>query len=170
MDRRILREFLEAGHFEDFIFYDTLEGFPQESPVSPSLANLTLNGLEKHLGKEFLTTRYADDFIVAGKSPEELRNVASPKINSFLLERGFKLDPDKTRIFSIEEGFDFLGLNFKEYPDIRRIKGTKKGVFLVKPSPTKVKTFIRELIVSIKEYKNRSSYDLVSKLNQKLRG
>jgi RNA-directed DNA polymerase len=170
MDRRILREFLEAGHFEDFIFYDTLEGFPQGSPVSPSLANLTLNGLEKHLGKEFLTTRYADDFIVAGKSPEELRNVVSPKINSFLLERGLKLDLDKTRIFSIEEGFDFLGLNFREYPDIRRIKGTKKGIFLVKPSPTKVKTFIRELIVIIKEYKNRSSYDLVSKLNQRLRG
>lgn len=165
MDRRILREFLEAGHFKDFIFHDTLEGFPQGSPVSPSLANLTLNGLEEHLGKEFLTTRYADNFIVAGKNPEELRNVASPKINSFLLERGLKLDPDKTRIFPIKEGFDFLGLNFREYPDIRRIKGTKKEVFLVKPSPTKVKTFIRELIVIIKEYKNRSSYDLVSKLN-----
>lgn len=125
-----------------------------------------MNGLEKYLGKEFLTTRYADDFIVAGKSPEELRNVALPKINSFLLERGLKLDLDKTRIFSIEEGFDFLGFNFREYPDIGRVKGT----FLVKPSPTKVKTFIRELVVIIKEHKNRSSYDLVSKLNQKLRG
>ena len=41
---------------------------------------------------------------------------------------------------------------------------------MVKPSPTKVKTFIRELVVIIKEHKNRSSYDLVSKLNQKLRG
>jgi RNA-directed DNA polymerase len=69
------------------------------------------------LGKEFLTTRYADDFVVAGKSPEELRNVALPKINSFLLERGLKLDQDKTRIFSIEESFDFLGHNFKESPN-----------------------------------------------------
>ena len=170
MDKRILREFLEAGHFEDFVLHDTSEGFPQGSPVSPSLANLTLNGLEKYLGKEFLTTRYADDFIVAGKSPEELRNVALPKINSFLLERGLKLDLDKTRVFSIEEGFDFLGLNFREYSDIGRVKGTKKGIFLVKPSPIKVKTFVRELVVIIKEYKNRSSYDLVSKLNQKLRG
>lgn len=170
MDKRILREFLEAGHFEDFVLHDTSEGFPQGSPVSPSLANLTLNGLEEYLGKEFLTTRYADDFIVAGKSPEELRNVALPKINSFLLERGLKLDLDKTRIFSIEEGFEFLGLNFKEYPDIGRVKGTKKGIFLVKPSPTKVKTFIRELVVIIKKHKNRFSYDLVSKLNQKLRG
>lgn len=120
MDKRILRELLEAGHFEDFVLHDTSEGFPQGSPVSPSLANLTLNGLEKYLGKEFLTTRYADDFI---------------------------------------------GLNFREYPDIGRVKGTKKGIFLVKPSPTKVKTFIRELVVIIKEHKNRSSYDLVFKLN-----
>lgn len=170
MDKRILREFLKAGYLEDFILQNTTEGFPQGSPVSPPLANLTLNGLEEYLGKEFLTTRYADDFIVAGKSPEELRNLALPKINSFLLERGLKLDQDKTRIFSIEEGFDFLGLNFREYPDKHRIKGTKKGIFLVKPSPTKVKTFIRELVVIIKKHKNRSAYDLVLKLNQKLRG
>jgi len=170
MDKRILREFLKAGYLEDFILHDTSEGFPQGSPVSPPLANLTLNGLEKYLGEEFLTTRYADDFIVAGKSPEELRNVALPKINSFLLEKGLKLDLDKTRISSIEEGFDFLGLNFREFPDKHRVKGTKKGIFLVKPSSTKVKTFVRELVVIIKKYKNRSAYDLVLKLNQKLRG
>jgi len=85
-----------------------------------------LNGLEKYLEKEFLTTRYADDFIVAGKSSEELRNVSSPEINSFLLERNLKLDLDKTRIFSIKESFDFLGFNFKEYPDIGRIKNIRK--------------------------------------------
>jgi RNA-directed DNA polymerase len=121
------------------------------------------------LGKEFLTKRYADNFVIAGKSPKELRNVALYKINSFLLERGLKLDLDKTRIFSIEEGFDFLGLNFREYPNKHRAKGTKKGIFLVKPSPIKVKTFIRELIIIIKKYKNLSAYDLVLKLNQKLR-
>jgi RNA-directed DNA polymerase len=170
MDKRILREFLKAGYLKDFILHDTTEGFPQGSPVSPPLANLTLNGLEAYLGKEFLTTRYADDFIVAGKSPEELRNVALPKINSFLSKRGLKLDLDKTRIFSIEEGFDFLGLNFREYPDKHRAKGTKKGIFLVKPSSTKVKAFIRELVVIIKKHKQRSPYDLVLKLNQKLRG
>ena len=63
MDKRILREFLKAGYLKDYIFQNTDEGFPQGSPVSPPLANLTLNDLEKHLGEEFLTTRYADDFI-----------------------------------------------------------------------------------------------------------
>jgi len=84
MDKRILKEFLKAGYLENYVFHDTDEGFPQGSPVSPPLANLTLNGLEEYLGKDFLTARYADDFIVAGKSPEELRNVALLKINAFL--------------------------------------------------------------------------------------
>lgn len=170
MDKRILKEFLKAGYLENYVFHDTDEGFPQGSPVSPPLVNLTLNGLEEYLGKDFLTTRYADDFIVAGKSPEELRNVALPKIKTFLSERGLKLDLDKTSMYSIEKGFDFLGLNFREFPDSNRVKGTKKGIFLVKPSSTKVKAFVRELIVIIKKHKNRSSYDLVLKLNQKLRG
>lgn len=148
-----------------YVLKADIEGFSQGSPVSPPLANLALNGSEEYLGTEFLTTRYADDFIVARKSPEELRNVALPKINAFLSERGLNLDLDKTRIFSIEEGFDFLGFHFREFPDKRRVKGTKKGIFLVKPSSTKVKAFVKDLVIIIKEYKNRSSYDLVMKLN-----
>ena len=77
---------------------------------------------------------------------------------------------DKTRIFSIDEGFDFLGLNFREFPDKHREKVPKRVPFLVKPSSTKVKAFVKELIVIIKKHKNRSSYNLVVKLNQKLRG
>lgn len=170
MEKRILKEFLKAGYLENYIFNETDEGFPQGSPVSPPLANITLNGLEKYLGKEFLTTRYADDFIVLGKTLDELHNVALPKVNAFLAERGLNLDLKKTRLFSIEEGFDFLGFHFREYPDSTRVKGTKKGIFLVKPSAAKVKAFIKDLIVLIKKHKNRSSYDLVMKLNQKLRG
>jgi len=66
---------------------------------------------------------------LVGKSLKELRNVALPKINSFLLERSSKLDLYKARIFFIEEGFDFLGFSFKKYLDIRRVKCTKKVPF-----------------------------------------
>jgi len=74
-------------------------------------------------------------------------------------------------VCSIEKGFDFLGFNFREYPDKNRVKGTKKGIFLIKPCSIKIKIFVRELIAIIKKHKNsRSSYNLVSKLNQNLRG
>ena len=43
--------------------------------------------------------------------------------------RNLKLDLDKTSMYSIEKGFDFLGLNFREFPDSNRVKGTKKVYF-----------------------------------------
>jgi RNA-directed DNA polymerase len=68
MDKRILKKFLKAGYMEEAFSNETLEGFPQGSPIAPPLANLTLNGLEKILSKrDFLSTRYADDFVVLGK-------------------------------------------------------------------------------------------------------
>lgn len=94
-----------------------------------------------------------------GKSSKELRNVALSKISAFLNERGLNLDLDKTSMYSTEESFDFLGFNFKEFFDSKRMKGTKKDIFLVQPSSTKVKTFVKEIIAIIKKHKNRSSYD-----------
>jgi RNA-directed DNA polymerase len=71
MDIRILREFLKVGYLEDFITHYIIEGFSQGSPVFLLLTNLTLKGLEEYLGKEFLTTRYADDFFIAGKKVQK---------------------------------------------------------------------------------------------------
>ena len=60
MDKKVLKEFLKAGFMDESLFYRTLEGFPQGSPISPPLANLALNGLEDVLRKrDFLITRYA---------------------------------------------------------------------------------------------------------------
>jgi RNA-directed DNA polymerase len=127
MEKRILKEFLKAGYLENYVIHVTDEGFPQGSPVSPPLANLTLNGLEEYLGKDFLTTRYADDFIVAGKSLEEFKNVTLPKISSFLSERGLNLDLDKTSVYSIEEGFFYYPLSFMESPLVYDSKETQRA-------------------------------------------
>lgn len=46
---------------KEAFFHKTLDGFPQGSPISFSLANLTLNGLKDILRKrDFLVTRYAN--------------------------------------------------------------------------------------------------------------
>ena len=63
MDRKILKLFLKAGFIELNSKYETEIGFPQGSLISPALA-----GLETFPGKEFLCTRYVDDFVVLGKS------------------------------------------------------------------------------------------------------
>lgn len=166
MDKRILKEFLKAGYMEEAFFHETFEGFPQGSPISPPLANLTLNGLEKILSKhDFLSTRYADDFVVLGKSREELSEVARPLIVEFLSKRGLELHPEKTGICSVEKGYDF-----REYSDKARVKGNKLNAFLVTPSSEKVKAFCKELKTLIKNYNEKSLYELTRKLNMKLRG
>lgn len=170
MDKKVLKEFLKAGFMDESLFYRTLEGFPQGSPISPPLANLALNGLEDVLRKrDFLITRYADDFVVLGKSIEEL-NIARVLISEFLAERGLELHPEKTGICSIENGYNFLGYRFREYYDKSRRKGNKLGAFIVTLSSEKVKTFCKELRTLIKNYKEKSLYELTRKLNMKLRG
>ena len=171
MDKRILSEFLRAGFMEKSLFHDTLEGFPPGSPISSSLANLALNGLEDILRKrDFLITRYADDFVVLGKSRKELDSIAKVLIEEFLAERSLELHPEKTGICSIEDGYNFLGYRFREYPDKWRVKGNKLGAFIVTPSPEKVKAFCKELRSLIKNYEEKSLYELTRKLNRKLRG
>jgi RNA-directed DNA polymerase len=45
LKKKILASFLKAGFLEDANFFDTDEGFPQESSILPVLANFALNGL-----------------------------------------------------------------------------------------------------------------------------
>ena len=68
--------------------------------------------------------RYADDFIITGKSKELLENEVKPLVENFLKERGLTLSAEKTKATHIEEGFDFLGWNFRKYD----------GKLLIKPS------------------------------------
>lgn len=171
MDKRILAEFLRAGFMEGASFHKTVDGFSQGSPIFPCLANYTLNGLEKILvDKGFLITRYADNFVVLGKSVNELRDVARPETEKFLSSRGLELHPEKTGICNIENGFNFLGYQFREYKDAGRAKGKKKGIFLVTPSRAKLLSFCKELRVLIKNYNGKSLYELTLNLNRKLRG
>jgi len=106
---------------------------------------LTLNGLEvellAHLGAKLgkskagklkiNVVRYADDFIVTGASKEVLETEIRPWIEAFLAQRGLRLSPEKTRVTHIDEGFDFLGWNFRKY----------RGVLLIKPSRKNAKAF-----------------------------
>jgi RNA-directed DNA polymerase len=93
-DRKILRAWLKAGYIEKGTLYPIKAGTPQGGIISPILANMTLDGLERVIkssvsaDSKVNVIRYADDFIVTGKSKELLRDTVIPAINSFLSERG----------------------------------------------------------------------------------
>jgi RNA-directed DNA polymerase len=169
LEKRILRQWLKAGYIEKQAIFPTTEGTPQGGIISPVLANMSLDGLEQVIkqgveGKskrKVHVVRYADDFVVMGSSKELLETDVKPIIMEFLAERGLELSAEKTRITSIDQGFDFLGFNIRKYRD----------KLLIKPAKSKIIAFfvgkIRQLI---KSHPTIKADELVSMLNPKIRG
>jgi RNA-directed DNA polymerase len=180
METKVLKSWLKAGYLEGDRLFHTDEGThqgPQEGIICPSLANLTLNGLEEHLKKKFKpgyglskngkrarkatrlnVVRYAHDFIVTGQSKRQLERVKKA-ISDFLAPRGLKINEDKTSIRPISEGFDFLGWNFRKY---------KTGVLLCKISKQSISRHRKEIKYLIKT--THEPHILIPRLNKKIRG
>jgi len=53
MDKKILQQWLKAGFMENKQLFPTEQGTPQGGIISPTLANMTLDGLESMLDKAF---------------------------------------------------------------------------------------------------------------------
>lgn len=165
MDKGILRKWLKAGFMEKKQLFPTEEGTPQGGIISPTLANIALDGLEELLEKQFPNSkvnfvRYADDFIITGKSKELLEDKVKPLVEDFLSKRGLQLSQEKTKITHIEEGFDFLGQNIRKYG----------GKLLIKPSKKNIKTFLDGIREVVKGNKTATQENLISILNPKIRG
>lgn len=166
MDKVVLKQWLKAGFMEKEAFHDTVSGSPQGGIASPTLANITLDGLEKIVqriaekGDKVHFVRYADDFICTSEFRGTLETKVQPAIVNFLEKRGLELSLEKTKISHIEEGFDFLGFNVRKY-------GHK---LLIKPSKSSVKKFADSLQETIRKLGNSSTAGLIANLNSKIRG
>ena len=175
MDKAILSTWLKAGYMDKSVLYPTEDGTPQGGIRSPVLANMTLDGLERLLRKKFPHTgiratkgtnkqvnlvRYADDFIITGKSKEVLEHEVKPLIRGFLQDRGLELSAEKTRRTHIEDGCDFLGQNVRKY----------NGQFLTRPSKKNVQTFLANIRKVIKGNKQATASRLIATRNPTIRG
>ena len=178
MDKKVLAQFLRAGFMEQGKWHETDEGTPQGGIISPILANMALDGMERLLGERFTYTskgtvyvakaarhlvnlvRYADDFVVTAKTPgvaAEVRGI----IEAFLSERGLELTEEKTLVTHIDDGFDFLGWNFRKHD----------GKLLVRPSKKSVASFAREMHSCILRDSGSTGQDeLVRFIGPKVRG
>jgi RNA-directed DNA polymerase len=174
-DKVVLQKWLKAGYMENRTLFPTEAGTPQGGIISPTLANMTLDGLEKLLAKHFPRqkytdgkrwcpkvnlVRYADDFIITGGSQELLEKEVRPLVEQFLKERGLALSTDKTRITHIDEGFDFLGQNLRKYD----------GKPLVKPSKKNTQVFLEKVRGLIEANQSVSQTLLMAVLNPVIRG
>ena len=175
MDTQILEKWLKCGYVETQKLFPTDEGTPQGGTISPTLMNMTLDGLERLLHDRLPTrkkvngkthcnkmnfVRYADDFIITGESPEFLREKVLPIVREFLTERGLQLSEKKTVITHIGEGFDFLGKNIRKY----------NGKLLIRPCKSAVKSFLGKVRDIIKSSKSIKQEILIRRLNPVIRG
>jgi RNA-directed DNA polymerase len=122
--RRLISAWLKSGYVDGNTFHRTEFGTPQGGIISPLLANIALNGLEKHLGVKYnkkgnsigkrILVRYADDFVILCESEDDALK-AKETTAEWLGLRGLELSKEKTNIVHVSEGFDFLGFNIRQY-------------------------------------------------------
>ena len=148
--------------------YATEAGTPQGGVISPTLANMTLDGLEallkQHFGKrnsnKVNVVRYADDFIITGCSKELLEQKVKPLVEAFMAERGLCLATAKTKITHIDDGFDFLGQHVRKY----------QGKLIIKPAKENIKNFLDKVREIIRSNYAAKTVNLIRLLNPVIRG
>jgi RNA-directed DNA polymerase len=132
---------------------------------------MTLDGLFKKLRDKYPQSvgskgglvnlvRYADDFIVTGRTKELLETEVKPLIEAHLRKRGLELSQEKTKTTHISEGFDFLGQNVRKY----------NGKLLITPSKKNVNAFLDKVREIIKNNATAKTGNLIGTLNPVIRG
>jgi RNA-directed DNA polymerase len=173
-DKRVLKKWLKCGVIFKGELYRTEEGTMQGGIISPTLANMTLDGIQpilaqkykricrkgKHYSPMVNLVRYADDFIITSAEKEVLEREIKPMLVEFLAERGLELSEEKTVIIHIDDGFDFLGFNIRKF----------KGVLLTQPSKKCVKKFLDRIRYTIDSNKSCRQETLIRLLNPKITG
>jgi RNA-directed DNA polymerase len=159
--RGMIRAWLKAGVFEPGKgFAPTEDGSPQGGVVSPLLMNVALHGLEEAAGVRYGTgasagkvkrtspvvVRYADDLVVCCHTRQQAEQVKA-RLAEWLAPRGLAFNEDKTRIVSLQAGYDFLGFNVRRY---------RNGKLLIKPSKAAVRRVKRKLAEQMRRLRGQN--------------
>ena len=115
-DKRVLRligKYLRAGVMVQDRLQETSLGVPQGGPLSPLLANVILDDLDKELEKRgHRFARYADDFIILVRSQRAGQRVMG-SLKRFLEQRlKLRINPEKSRVVPTNQAA-FLGFTFR---------------------------------------------------------
>jgi len=133
--RRLIRRYLQAGMLSGDAYIPRSEGTPQGGPLSPLLANLLLDQLDRELEKRgHRFVRYADDVSIYVKSERAGRRVLQ-SVSDFLTKKlKLKVNKSKSRVAKPRHR-SLLGFSI----------GRAGGVFVSDKSIRRLKDRIREL-------------------------
>jgi len=119
---RLIRRYLESGVLVNGVVHDTEEGTPQGGPLSPLLANILLDDLDKELerrGHRFV--RYADDCNIYVQSQRAGERVLE-SVRQFL-EQKLKLKVNEKKSAVARAGKrKFLGFSFMRWKGLVKVR------------------------------------------------
>jgi len=123
----LIESFLKQGVLDGMREWTPEEGSPQGGCISPLLSNVYLNPLDHLMAHQgFEMVRYADDFVILCRSPEEAAK-ALALVQQWAAEAGLTLHPEKTKIIDAKDAaFDFLGYRFERGRRSPRPKSLQK--------------------------------------------
>lgn len=165
----MLKQFLKAGYVFAGELFPMDEGIGIGCPLSPIIANMTLDGLEAYVYSRLHRhgepdypdgnmVRYADDILFTARTEENARKIRAYVI-TFLEERGLMLSHEKSKIIRVDKGFTFLSRTYYK-------SGTQ---LLARPSDQSVERFMGNIRDMIRNYIG-SQQSLIEKLNRKIDG
>jgi len=112
----LIRGWLKADILKGLERWTPTQGSPQGAVISPLLANIYLDPLDKLMAAlGFQMVRYADDFVVLCKSREDA-DAALAEVRAWVSANGLTLHPEKTHVGDCRvpgQGFEFLGYRFE---------------------------------------------------------
>ena len=177
-DRRVgklIRQWLEAGVMEDGTVRETLAGTPQGRVISPLLANIYLNKLDRvwtaRCGQLGILIRYADDFVAMCRTESAARE-SLRRIGLVMNRLGLTLHPAKTRLVDLrwgKESFVFLGCTIRKRRSIQR---NPRWHFMQRWPSAKATKKLRERIREItnKQQSGKEVKQIIAELTPVLRG
>jgi RNA-directed DNA polymerase len=112
----LIRSWLQADILHGLERWTPVEGSPQGAVISPLLANIYLDPLDRLMAEHgYPMVRYADDFVILTRSQAEAE-AALALVQGWGASNGLTLHPEKTRIANCRKkgsGFEFLGYRFE---------------------------------------------------------
>ena len=177
-DRRVqklIRQWLEAGVREDGTVRETLAGTPQGGVISPLLANIYLNKLDRiwaaRCSQLGVLVRYADDLVAMCRTESACRE-ALRRIGLVMNRLGLTLHPGKTRMVDLRRGkesFVFLGCTIRKKRSIQRAPSKYYTQRWPLPKATKkLRDRVREL--TSKRQSGKDGKQIIAELTPVLRG
>ena len=112
---KLIWKFLRSGILDKDIYIETSEGAPQGGPLSPILANVYLNKLDRELekrGHRFI--RYADDFVIYVKSKRAGERVMESVTKYIEKDLRLVINQKKSKIGGATSA-TFLGFNIQNH-------------------------------------------------------